>query len=186
MDLADETRPLASTLLPEKHTTAFFGLTFFPLVAGMIVASATASSVDSWYRHIRTPWFTPPNHAFGPLWTVAYLSMGYASFLVYRATQERGLTLTPLLVYSIQLGLNFGWSLIFFSMRNMLLAFLEASVLLVSTAITAFLFSRVDRLAMWLMFPSLGIVSLAVAISFWIMRHNPTPVEVVSASRKTS
>mmetsp|Transcript_13470 Transcript_13470/g.27524 ORF Transcript_13470/g.27524 Transcript_13470/m.27524 type:complete len:192 (+) Transcript_13470:166-741(+) len=191
MDLFNSARPFhrVSVLietLPERHSTMCILLLFLPIAVGMAVAAFTAQAVDSWYRHIRRPWFTPPNHAFGPMWTIAYLCMGYASFLVYRAVRDAGESPAPLAVYAVQLLLNWLWSLIFFNIRNMPLAVAEVILLWFATLATAWTFGRVEPLAQWLMLPALFIVTLAVAITVAIMRTNPTPVEVVSASRKSS
>ncbi len=55
-----------------------------PLLAGGLGAVATNSSVSTWYRTLRkSPW-NPPAWVFGPVWTVLYLMMGLASWLVWQ------------------------------------------------------------------------------------------------------
>ena len=54
-----------------------------PLTVGALGGAATASSVRTWYPTLRKPPFNPPAWLFGPVWTVLYLSMGVAMYLVW-------------------------------------------------------------------------------------------------------
>jgi translocator protein len=59
-----------------------------PQAAGWIGALATASSVKTWYRALNKPRWNPPSQVFGPVWTLLYLLMGTASWLVWRRGSE--------------------------------------------------------------------------------------------------
>jgi translocator protein len=66
-----------------------------PQAAGWIGALATASSVKTWYRALEKPRWNPPSQVFGPVWTLLYLLMGTASWLVWRRGREAALQPKP-------------------------------------------------------------------------------------------
>ena len=55
-----------------------------PIVIGGLSGFATARGVSTWYPTLVKPSFNPPAWVFGPVWTVLYLMMGVAAFLVWR------------------------------------------------------------------------------------------------------
>jgi tryptophan-rich sensory protein len=52
--------------------------------AGIIGSFFTVSSVNTWYKTLVKPDFTPPAWIFAPMWTTLYLMMGVSLFLVWR------------------------------------------------------------------------------------------------------
>jgi len=150
------------------------GLAFFILlcfaVAG-IGSSFTMPSVGDWYREISKPDWTPPSWLFGPVWTVLYLMMGVAAWLVWRRT---GLCRVgvPLGIFGVQLALNLLWSIIFFGLHNPGLAFVEIVLLWLAILATILAFLRVSRLAGWLLVPYILWVTFASVLNFTIWNMN--------------
>jgi len=55
-----------------------------PLLVGAVSGFFTNSGVKGWYATAAKPAFNPPNWVFGPVWTILYILMGIAFFLVWK------------------------------------------------------------------------------------------------------
>lgn len=79
---------------------------------------ATTPNVDGWYADAdKVPW-NPPGWVFGPAWSVLYLLIAIAGFLLWRAGAVRDDTSRSravLIVFGVQLALNAVWTPIFFA-----------------------------------------------------------------------
>ena len=133
---------------------------------------ATAGSVGDWYEGLdRAPW-NPPGWVFGPAWTVLYVLMAVAAWLVAREGLDDPAVRTALLLYGAQLALNLGWSLVFFGLRRPGLALVVILALLVAIAATAAAFHGISPTAAWLLAPYLGWVAFAATLNAWIAFAN--------------
>ena len=142
------------------------------LLAGAIGSLATAESVSTWYAdELQKPGWTPPGWLFAPVWTVLYLMMGTAAWLLWRKGGFLA-ALAPLSLFLAQLVLNAAWSLIFFGLRRPDLALAELAVLWLAITATAITFYRRDRLAGLLLVPYLSWTTFAAALNFAIWRMN--------------
>ena len=106
---------------------ATLGVFCAPFVAGIIGSRVTLPSIDSWYRTLDRPPWTPPDRLFGPVWTTLYALMGIAGARVWLARDRRtgapdGPVMVALAIYAIQLQLNLAWSWLFFDRRRIDLA----------------------------------------------------------------
>ncbi len=133
---------------------------------------ATASGLDDWFADLEKPSFNPPNWIFAPVWTILYLMMAVAAWLVWQQAGFRNARLA-LSWFVVQLGLNLFWSVLFFGMREPGLAAIEMVLLWISIAVTISVFARHRPLAAWLMAPYLLWVSFAALLNFsiwWLNR----------------
>ena len=150
------------------------GLLVWLAVAFAAAAIGAVATVDagSFYSQLVRPTWAPPGWAFGPVWTVLYLLMAIAAWLVWReqGAGDRRLALT---LFMVQLGANALWSWLFFAWRNGALAFAEVLVLLALIAATIAVFWRVRRLAGVLLLPYLAWVCLATALTWAVWQGNP-------------
>ena len=67
------------------------------------------------FRALEKPPLTPPGWVFPIVWTILFIMMGVAAYLVYTSGEE-GKT-QALILYGIQLALNFVWTLVFFNQQ---------------------------------------------------------------------
>ncbi|KAI9558919.1 hypothetical protein GHT06_015708 [Daphnia sinensis] len=135
-------------------------LTFLPWVGSFAGGSITRKYIKTWYDDIKKPSWRPPNLAFPIVWTYLYLSMGYASL--------------PLILFAIQLVLNWAWSYIFFYFHNLKLAFYEIIVLHVTIVSCVYTFKSVNESASYLLMPYLAWVSFACLLTYTIWKMNPS------------
>ncbi len=141
------------------------------LAVGALGSVFTATSRETWYEALRKPGWTPPAAAFGPVWTVLYIAMGVAAWLVWR---ERGFAgaAAPLALFAAQLALNLAWTAIFFGLRAPGAAFAEIVILWALILATVIAFWRVRPLAGALLLPYLLWVTYAAALNLAIWRMN--------------
>ena len=135
---------------------------------GLISGLWTSKSINSWYKSLSKPSFNPPNWIFGPVWTILYILMGIALYLVWGSS-------IAIIFFVIQLILNFLWSIIFFSLKNPLIAFIDIILMLVMILCTMITFYPVSKLAVILFIPYLLWVSFASILNFniyWLNRKN--------------
>ena len=93
------------------------------LLAGRLGAVLTATSLTDWYPSLVKPAWTPPDVVFPVVWSLIFLAMGIAAWLVWREA-ERGQLLRPFGLFFLQLFLNVLWSFAFFGMKSPLIGVL--------------------------------------------------------------
>ena len=144
-----------------------------PLSVGGLSGIATARGVQDWYPTLAKPAFNPPDWVFGPVWTLLYLMMGVAAFLVWQRGWNDAAVRVALAVFLVQLVLNGLWSLLFFGMRAPGLAFAEIVVLWLSIGATVVLFWRIIPLAGKILLPYAAWVGFAAVLngSIWILNR---------------
>jgi tryptophan-rich sensory protein len=121
----------------------------------------TTSSITTWYATLDKPVFSPPNWIFGPVWTVLYICMAIALWLVWNTKTKKKEKPTGEKYFYIQLILNSLWSIVFFGLHNPFLAFAEIIVLWIMIYLTIKNFLSVSRTAGWLLIPYITWVSFA-------------------------
>ena len=139
---------------------------------GFIGGLFTAGNVNGWYTTIRRPSWNPPNSVFGPVWTLLYVLMGVAIFLVIKDKPFDSIRKTAVIFFAIQLILNFCWSIIFFAKHQPGLAFGEIVILWIFILLTIFAFARINTTAAWLLVPYISWVSFAAILNFSIWQLN--------------
>jgi len=85
--------------------------------AGGIGSLFTFKAIPTWYASLKKPRYTPPNRAFGPVWTSLYILMGISVFLVWQKGLSTNGALLAFVLFWIQLAINALWSVIFFGMK---------------------------------------------------------------------
>lgn len=145
-----------------KHSSKFFILPVFIIVClsvGWLGSASVASSRDIWYQFLRKPYLNPPNWVFAPVWTLLYIAMATAAWLVWNKSDAARNRRRFLFV--LQLGLNGAWSFLFFGLRSPLLGLIDIILLwLVLTVLICHLWGK-ERSSAILLIPYLLWVSFA-------------------------
>ena len=143
------------------------------LAAGAIGSVFTRSAIANWYAALEKPPFTPPNWLFAPAWTLLYILMGVAAFLVWRKGLENRKARIALILFLIQLVVNALWSVVFFGLESPFFGLIVISILWASILATVITFFRISRVASALMWPYLLWVSYAAVLnaSIWLLNR---------------
>jgi len=140
-------------------------------VVGAVGSWVTLPQIPGWYSGLAKPWFTPPNAVFGPAWTILYLMMAVAVWLVARMPPSSART-TAIVLFVVQLTCNAIWSPAFFGLQSPRLGLAVIAVLLISLAATIAVFWRISRPAALLLVPYLAWVCYATALNGAIVALN--------------
>ena len=171
---------LGFEILFPKKVVAFFapyqervvgGLCFvLPFMAGAIGGLLTAPAIVSWYQYLNKPFWTPPDYVFAPVWTVLYLCMGVAAFLVWQ--QRHPQRVFALKVFFVHLIVNALWSIVFFGLHAPGIGLLIILILWGMIAWLIALFRTQSITAAWLMAPYLLWVTYATTLNLGIILLN--------------
>ena len=133
------------------------------------LALIAGNSMEVYESFIKPP-LSPPGWLFPVMWTILFILMGVASWLVYRS--DSPLKSPALFLYGAQLAVNFFWTLTFFGERYYSGAFLVLVLLWAMILITIRQFGRIDKRAAWLLVPYVLWVTFAGYLNFFIALYN--------------
>lgn len=134
------------------------------VLGGLAAAGASAD-----YAALEQPAWAPPDWVFTPVWTVLYVAIAVAGWLVWR---QEGFA-RPLVPYAIQLVLNAAWTPLFFAANSYGWAAIEIVALWIAIGVTVVAFWRVHRAASLLLIPYWAWVTFAGALNvaiWWLNR----------------
>lgn len=139
-----------------------------PLAVGSFAAFLTRNSMAA-FESLNKPMLSPPGWLFPVVWTILYILMGIASYLVLTSEKPNAAALTA---YGIQLACNFFWPILFFNLELYLLAFIWLVLLWLLIVKTTALFYQVSEPAGYLMLPYLLWVAFAGYLNLFIYFFN--------------
>ncbi len=119
-----------------------------PVLIGALVGLITSSSMD--YNMLQKPPFAPPGAVFPIVWTILYVLMGISYGILKTNNQTDEETDW---IYYIQLAINALWSIIFFTFKWRLFAFVWIILLAVAVISMIRKFYRKNSIAGLLQIP---------------------------------
>lgn len=137
------------------------------------ISAFIASDGMRQYENMYNPPLAPPGWLFPIVWTILYILMGIAAYLVYEAKIPEEEKKVALLLYGIQLFVNGLWSLIFFNLEAYLFVFAWLVLLWYLIYRTLQTFYKINPVAGILFIPYLlwvtfaGYLNLAIAIHYF-------------------
>lgn len=130
-----------------------------PLAVGGL-AALLSGDFGSVYAALKLPPLSPPQWIFPLVWTVLYLLMGTAAYII--SSDRSHSTGDAMQFYYIQLALNFLWPILFFRFGLLAVGAFELALLLAVAVLTVIKFAGIDRTAAYIMIPY--IIWLAFAL----------------------
>jgi translocator protein len=158
-------RPLPSLVALALAITTVFA-------AALVGNLATIPNIAPWYEGLAKPWFNPPNWVFGPAWTALYALMTVAFWRILRIAPGTPGRAPAIGWFLVQIVLNALWSVTFFGAHSPLGGIVVIGALIVAIASTLLAFSKLDRIAEWLLIPYLAWVSFATVLNIAIWKLN--------------
>lgn len=144
-------------------------LLFIVLVVGTGWLIGATNLPGQWYEDLNKASFNPPSWIFGPTWTVLYVMIAVAGWRTYL---QDGPTALPMQLWYAQMGLNFIWSPVVFTLHSLALGF--TIILSLLAVIVGFIWvqSSNSRLAAALFVPYAVWVAFASALNYSLYRLN--------------
>ena len=138
---------------------------------GIISGLIANTGMNPWFDTLNKPWWNPPAYLFAPVWTLLYLLMGISLWLIWKSNTPAPQKINLIILFALQLFLNFWWSIIFFKFHSPSLALLNIILMLILILLTIINFSKFSKAAAWLLVPYIAWVSFATILNYtiWIL-----------------
>lgn len=142
-----------------------------PIIVGLLSAFLTGDAMIEYGDLVKPP-LAPPAWLFPTAWTVLYVLMGLGSYFLLVADtdteQQFNDRRTALIIYFIQLGFNFGWSLFFFLGKFYIFSFIWLMIMWVMIIALVVKSSRVCTKATLMFVPYLLWTTFAAYLNVMI------------------
>lgn len=170
---------MSAEAAPIASKRSLVGLAVFSaacFAASFLGSAFTRPNLD-WYATLAKPSFTPPNGVFPVVWTILFVMMAIAAWLVWRTPGDEGERKTALVWFAIQLAVNVLWSFAFFGMHSPLFGLGVILGLIVAIVITIVYFDRLSRVAALMLVPYVLWVGFAAGLNFtiWLLNSGFVP-----------
>ena len=142
---------------------------FIVFFAAAVASYFIVGAIEPWYSHLNKPSFTPPNWAFQVAWAVLYLLIAVSLYLVLESGKENRAAVH---VFTLQLILNYTWTLIFFGLHLPFYALACIVILWLAIAWTIFKFYKISHAAAYLLIPYMVWISFAGVLNYYVMVLN--------------
>ena len=156
----------------KKSTKTYVLSILFTLAVGALAAFLTRNNMDV-YENIRKPYLAPQGFVFPIVWTILYTLMGISFALVLQKSTKDGIYAVPaIILYVVQLAVNFLWSIIFFNFEAYLFSFIWLLLLWVLVGAMIIKFYEISPVAAYLNVPYFAWITFAGYLNFMIFALN--------------
>ena len=142
---------------------SFFLFLIITFSASFVGGMVTIRFKEPWYSQLIKSNFNPPDWVFAPVWTTLYLMMTLAIWFYWHSKNRE---MNTLYIYFIHIVFNTTWSIIFFGLHQILLAFIVLVILIILIIILIIKFKRVNYVSTYLMIPYLLWSCYALFLNF--------------------
>ncbi|MDY7099054.1 MAG: TspO/MBR family protein [Pseudomonadota bacterium] len=136
------------------------------------LAGGLGSPDTAWFASLNKPSIFPPPAAFGIVWTILYVMIGFSLALVASAWGAYGRA-AAIGLFAVHFVFNLAWTPVFFGMQNMMGGLIVLGIGLVTLIVTLIAFWRVRKIAAYLLIPYLAWLAFALALNYQFIAENP-------------
>ena len=144
----------------------FFIITFS---ASFIGGAVSINLKEPWYSTLIKSSLNPPDWVFAPVWTILYLMMTIA---VWNFWHSKNRDMNTVYIYFIHIFFNATWSIVFFGLHQIFLAFVVLTILITLIIILIIRFRRANFVSYYLMIPYLLWCLYALFLNFNLLVLN--------------
>lgn len=156
--------------MQNKLKTLFISIAI-PLIVGGLSAFISGSGTEM-FDMLQKPPLSPPGWLFPIVWTVLYVLMGIASYLIVTSEANPEKISNALKIYAIQLVVNFFWSIFFFNFELYLFSFIWLVLLWILVLFSIIRFADISKTAAFLLIPYILWITFAGYLNFAIFLLN--------------
>lgn len=137
---------------------------------GFLASIFQSDAIQNWYPYLNKPALTPPNWAFPVAWGIIYVLSGISAGLIWNSGHESRKYL--LTIWGVQQFFNFTWSIVFFTLENPLMGFVN--ILLLDFLVLLYIVKTrpVNRISSLLFLPYLAWILFASYLNLYILVYN--------------
>lgn len=122
------------------------------------------------YQDLAQPPFSPPSWLFPVVWGILYILMGISAYWI--GMSESDDKKSALLLYWVQLIINFFWPIIFFRMQSYLFALIWLVILWIVVFLMVLRFIPIHKWAGYLQIPYLVWLTFALYLNIGVVLLN--------------
>lgn len=142
-----------------------------PLLIGAFSFFLTTDAMNL-FKMINKPFLSPPGWLFPVVWTILYILMGIASYLIYQNNEyvKTVYRTKALMLYGIQLIFNFFWSIIFFNLKLYTFSSFWLFIMWFLIVLLMYFGGKIDKRVFYLLIPYIlwttfaGYLNIMIAI----------------------
>ena len=142
-----------------------------PLLVGILASLLTRQSMEA-FAALNQPPLSPPAIVFPIVWTFLYILMGIGFYLVVTSEGNEEDIHKAVIVYGLQLSVNFLWPTFFFNLQWYLFSFFWLLLLWILVLIMLVRFARVSQIAAYINIPYLIWLTFAAYLNLGILLLN--------------
>ena len=141
-----------NTIMLKNKFLSFFLFFIITFSASFIGGLVTFSFKEPWYSGLVKSNYNPPDWIFAPVWTTLYLMMTIAIWFFWHSKKR---DINTVYIYFIHIVFNTTWSIVFFGLHQIFLAFIVLIILICLIIVLIIRFKRVIFVSYYLMIPYL-------------------------------
>ena len=156
-------------LIIKTITASIIGVALCMLI-GLISGYIQSYSLTNWYPYLNRSSLSPPNYIFPIAWGIIYILNGISLGIIWGSNSH--LRNSGVMLFTIQLALNFLWSILFFYMQSPMLGFINIFILDIALLLYMKRCYDIKKTAFWLNVPYMVWLLFATYLNLYVVVYN--------------